>query len=897
MLKITTADPTIDIAGQYSFALDESPRWGTTLKLDLANTTNNKSPNSGYFVQHAHAGIEASLNGEVLESVSTASNAQIEKALHFSLKNKEFKEGDIISLRFHAPYNAQPIAEVEVGPGGMLIPTENHAIYQMGSHETRPLGRPLKREAVKARFPYSRELRKDFKPELHTPITDVHTHYSAQLSGQDLLQVAIEADQKAVDAGGEPIAYPVELFELLGVPRVVDQPTVDMKGLDFHPMKRELACERGGEICQGVRVTELTQQQRAAIIRKMDIPGDMTMGFSNFDREMYRFRNPFVKHADLAKAIIKKIAEDYAAQGVEYAELSTGAMLDPNWFRAMTEAVAEIERDGVGPDHKKPKLRFLVGLPRNANPKDTLVAIEKIKHLAAHPYILGVDLLGYESNKTGDFHWALAHLAQWVKASGLAEHFILRTHAGETEKNKANVSEKIQMLHDYGVRGRIGHARYHDTDTNNKVRVQLTALNADPEKDLFATERCMSANQAYRTVMFVHDQPKMVAGARFLGSDGGGALRINNRELAYAALAAGWTMKDLADLRVFEQGYIERQAVRETEKTTLFEKRYGKDKEGFEAFLKGYKAVVEDLKNSTAKPVVPNDAELAAKDPKYAAALEYMKAHRPAVKPVADEDQGLPAAFDGKRPILIGGASGNSWAGMDELDKKTVAQCMELLVRTMDPQKCYFVLGRVQKEGVSKALDRAIGEWNAEHPENPFLVLGRYAGASEFPTGELAENISWLHNIESVDKVPASQLAFTKKHKGLALMFDGSDFTAEMTYGAEDEHIPCAVQEPKKGRMARVAQDVRSDSVFSALDGFVNQVLEGVGEDHLFRTRKDKDSVLREGIDLAAVKAEVEALKLGRDGKQMHKKNWTLHSNVVVPPGETFTSLGKNNLH
>ena len=107
------------------------------------------------------------------------------------------------------------------------------------------------------------------------------------------------------------------------------------------------------------------------------------------------------------------------------------------------------------------------------------------------------------------------------------------------------------------------------------------------------------------------------------------------------------------------------------------------------------------------------------------------------------------------------------------------------MIAACDPQKTYFVLGRATKEtadgknSVSNIIDEEIRKHNMDHPMNKFAVLGRYAGASKFPTGDLAETISWIQDIEQGrDDVPRSMVEFVKKNKGLVVALAGSEFDA-----------------------------------------------------------------------------------------------------------------------
>ncbi len=130
----------------------------------------------------------------------------------------------------------------------------------------------------------------------------------------------------------------------------------------------------------------------------------------------YYLREPFTKNIKLLPDILRKVAENYKMQGIKYAELSSNAVIDPEWLRIIHEVMPEIEKDIDKKDGKpKIQLRFLAGLPRNLDDDALKERIEQIKQVAASPYIVGVDILGYEMNKTSHLQDHLEHLAEWIR--------------------------------------------------------------------------------------------------------------------------------------------------------------------------------------------------------------------------------------------------------------------------------------------------------------------------------------------------------------------------------------------------------------------------------------------------------------------------------------------------
>lgn len=169
------------------------------------------------------------------------------RLVRFHVSSEEW--GRMQTIPFLLSMHGEKVAAFQATRYDGLVPVGKHAIYQMDVTETRALGMDLAPEALR-KLPYSRAAREGFDSEKHSPITDLHTHASAELSGRDLVDIAVEVDTEAaaetedVDAG---IAFPVELLQKLGVPPEKGQNIIRAKSLFFSPTRSEgLECEKGG---------------------------------------------------------------------------------------------------------------------------------------------------------------------------------------------------------------------------------------------------------------------------------------------------------------------------------------------------------------------------------------------------------------------------------------------------------------------------------------------------------------------------------------------------------------------------------------------------------------------------------------------------------------------------
>lgn len=721
----------------------------------------------------------------------------------------------------------QPVLNV-VREGNELVLDPKHAHERLTVDDLRMLATSDIRQD---HLPANRVLFKGFDPNKHAPITDLHTHSSAQLSNADLMQISI----------AHHLDYPVELLEKLGI-TLNEQERAAIKekgglGSRFSPLEHEeprLQCEIQNEKIDVIPLESLTAEHKQRVQDQLQIPQDMTLSFSDFDRQYYRFVNPLVKNPAITKDMLLAIARDYQKQGVKYAELSTASMLNldaqgqATWFKEMIEAVDEAEKEtGV-------KLRFLIGVPRSYGPSKVMAELEKIKYAARHPLIVGVDLLGYESNPTSNFSGPLSHIADWASAPEGTElksedgwnfkrDFTIRIHAGETAKNDGNVAEAVNIAERFGVKVRIAHAVNEGSGAELDKRIKKLSSTNPP---LVSMEFCPSSNIAYNNIQDTKEVPFQrwlkCCKQWFLGTDGAGAIQTTPTQLALAALSTGHcSLKQLEEMRAGEERFIEDANRAHDEKMAAFRKLYGANgQDPNEAFLKGLAEHVQEV----------NDLI----DPKK-------------LDPIHPK---LPSRFDGKMPILVAGASGDSFALINKRSQSDIRQAMQMLVASTDPQKAYFVVGRSKSEGVTAALDEAIMEHNAAHPTNKFNVLALLT--EDIP--DLPRSIGWVVQQKGKrDNVPDNIVKFMRgnlapnKIPGISIFIGGSNYTSDMIRKCRsDEGLAYVLMEGAEGASAKHALKVHAQHRFSNGKSLITRVMDMFGDRGVLNP---EDLPVREGID------------------------------------------------
>lgn len=343
-----------------------------------------------------------------------------------------------------------------------------------------------------------------------TPVTDLHTHFAACVSGEGLLAIAEE----------HAIRYPASLLEAAGV-------------------------RGGGDLL----VSELPPSARERLARALEVPVERRVTFVDMER-IYRLRGPVTKSEAALPAILRTLARDYAAMGVRYVELSLGSLVSARVLRAIHAHVPAIE------DETGVTIRFLLALSRHDDLEWDLDLLRRVETLAGSVYVAGIDVMGHETCSTRAFVPQLTAFAAW--ASRARPGFVVRVHAGESPSHPENVRVAVETLAGHDVTIRIGHGLYGVDDETLDLLVRSRAF----------VELNLDSNVALNHLQSGRDLPLrryVDAGARvLLGTDGYGIYGASSWTSARAALVVGLRHDHLrGPMRLAEEEAVARAAARD----------------------------------------------------------------------------------------------------------------------------------------------------------------------------------------------------------------------------------------------------------------------------------------------------------------------------------------------
>jgi len=663
--------------------------------------------------------------------------------------------------------NDLPFAEFEM-LGGQLHLME-HPQRQLSVFETRMIGR-----APQTSVPY------EYQPveKVPSPLTDLHTHLSGQVSAHDLLELGKHHE----------VLYPTVALDKLGI----EYPKDDLRTIPkrvFLPLAHR---QIPGETTESaVPVSQLSPEALAKLKNAMSLSPDTQSTYEDME-VCYYLREPFTKDVKLLPDILRKVALEYKEHGIQYAELSSNAVIDPNWLKVVHDVLPGIEREtGV-------QLRFLAGLPRNLDEASLSKRIAQIQQVADSPYVVGVDILGYEMNKTSDLQMHLEELAAWMRDQH--PDMILRMHAGENPKNTKNVKQSLELAERFGIRMRVGHAVYGiDEETvNTAKRLSKSGkliIEFNPDSNLAVNN--IDYPEEVPILQFMHEGVPSV-----LSSDGASLYRTSAQQTAMAGLFCG----------VAPSGF---KFIRDTEK-----KHIAVQQQHFDKKMAALPSDFFEKLNQLAS--LPTPATAAPAPAKLARGVLPSWQHK-----------------SDKRPILIAGAAGSSWDIISPKDKKEIIIGLKMMLEHADPEKVCFVTGRTKDRGVGIEMGKAIADYNKTHKKKfeYIMILAESQNVVEAKPKGVSQKLQL--DVPLVF-LPNAILNFIKDHNGMAYFAGGRSFTRDFIVEAVKGNIPCGLMDQVAGASSEKARVFR-DHAFTGAVGML---------EHAMKAHPD---LFTQGIDLPAL--------------------------------------------
>lgn len=152
--------------------------------------------------------------------------------------------------------------------------------------------------------------------------------------------------------------------------------------------------------------------------------------------------SPDFKDNNLQEDMMLWIARNAREDGIDYIEMSHNALANEKnqrYLQTYDKIMEKMEKE------TGTQLRFLVGISRSSSINKFKENYGHIKESLQSKYVVGMDILGEETNATQKVEKILAHMTQYALNND--PDMVIRVHAGETNSFDANVAKTIEIVY------------------------------------------------------------------------------------------------------------------------------------------------------------------------------------------------------------------------------------------------------------------------------------------------------------------------------------------------------------------------------------------------------------------------------------------------------------------
>ena len=527
---------------------------------------------------------------------------------------------------------------------------------------------------------------------LQTRHVSTHTHLSADDPKDHLLAMAMREnllipkrflDEMQIDYTGLPIEWKQEKTLFFGPKRpeqLAELASLEPKiGLnDLYAIFDEH--NRGEEF-------------KRKVIRSFSIPDDEIRDQGGFEN-VFMLLEFITKHEnrDFIKERIVNIATQRMEQeNCKYMQLASGSVLKPDYILGWQDAKEALQ-------DKDFQIELKLGIPRQLKPKQMMDMIDRAIAYHERGICCGIDIMGFEDNKTSHFSKPLHYLGEQLKEKGLEKSFVVQVHSGETSKNPDNVNDVLKLALKCGFSVNMGHSL---NGWNEETIVLMKKL---AEKNQVTVQLLHGSNISLSAVNDLDDVPfKLLADNHipFVIDTDGGIYGTDYKNLLASLVFAGADTAILTQLAENQEKYYQ-QRVEYIEKYTP-------------VTLHEINAIEEKLA-AHARFTPDVQQRYQQKENALQKTLQRLIIQQGISTQVEDIDN----LKKDKAHIMLFGASGRSWndksdavhsTGLSKAMQNEMTIMVAMMAAMLDPDKVTFGVGRTKKSGgAAEALIEALDE-------------------------------------------------------------------------------------------------------------------------------------------------------------------------------------------
>ena len=620
--------------------------------------------------------------------------------------------------------------------------------------------------------------------------TDLHTHFAGCLSPEDLVEVGLE----------HHISIPASLAKKAGID--ITQYAVDKQD---NILLSDIAARH---------------DDMEKYMDSMRIPLEQQETFNKME-EIYVMRGPFTKNPDMFPALLRKTASSHAKAGIKYAEFSLSSVIgDMKVLETLHGELPKIEQETGC------KIRFLAAMWRHSDKEWNQDEVDRIKAVAACPYVVGIDFMGHETNPTGAFGEELKEIAKWAAIHD--PDFVMRVHAGENPLFQDNVKDVLKIVREATKEAeaetgrrlrcpavRIGHGLYGVDDECLKLCKETNAV----------VEFNMASNLSLNNIDDITAVPlkKYVDyGVHcVLGSDGMGIYSTTPEQDVILAHAAGLSREDLAQMNRFEERLINRSERLFQQKQRIVAGHLAKGKTLAAVYTPVYST-------ADGKPHY-NDNVAQAKRREKEKLQKFLNSEISRVGAETDEKI-VYDVLENRMPILVTGASVKAWPNITPENQDEIRTAMQVLVNVIDPDKACILTGGTN-HGVEKQLHEAAHNKN-RRSDKKLAVVGTLTEEAAYTDLASIENDTITHAVvlelngrpaKSWFDLPDAVLDILDKRQGEMIAVGGGGVVRDMIQRAHNMNLGINLMNGPEGASTDKAE-IMPEYAFNGAKGLVERL-------------------------------------------------------------------------
>jgi len=620
--------------------------------------------------------------------------------------------------------------------------------------------------------------------------TDLHTHFAGCLKPEDLIEVGLKHN----------LIIPSDMMSKIGID--VTKYTKDEKN--------------------NIKLEDLVKKQKDIVkyADAMRIPLEQQETFNKME-EIYTMRGPFTKNKELLPDLLRKVAESHAQAGIKYAEFSFSSVIgDIDTLKTIHKELPQIEQETGC------QVRFLAAMWRHSDKEWNQDEVDRIKAVAKSPYVVGIDVMGHETNSTTEFGEELKEIAKWAAINDPS--FVMRVHAGENPLFQDNVKDVLKIVKEATKEAeeetaqqlkcpaiRIGHGLYGVNEECLKLCQETNAV----------IEFNMASNLSLNNIDSIKDVPlkKYIdKDIKFvLGSDGMGIYSTSPEQNVILAHAAGVSKDNFRQMNDFETSLIAAKERRFEEKNKSLQKELASGKSFDEIFKPEYST-------TDGQPHYTN-AVWQRKNAEIKKLQEFLNSEISRVGAETDPIK-VSETIAGKMPILITGASVKAWPNISKEQQDEIRTTMQVLVDVIDPDKAYIMTGGTN-HGVEKQMHEVAHSRNLKKSQKLAIVGTLTEEAAYQDLASIEENTITHAVVLSLNgkiakkwfDLPDTVLNVVAEQKGEMIAVGGGGIVRDMIQRAHNMNLGINLMNGPEGASTEKAQ-IMPDYAFSGAKGLIEKL-------------------------------------------------------------------------